>query len=219
MKSKIFPIITLVFFLVSCTQGSALTSTETPSPVSTITATPSSTVSESIATAPLHDRIILFQDNFDSKSFNPKWKLLEGQPEITGAFPGMSTGKEKVILQINDSFPKDFTIQFDINQCGNDGYYLITIGNQIQFELLSDLSTNQRLYQDNQWIELPKGSIHRCATHIAILINSSSYIVLNVHNDVVIKILEGTTSTNLNGPVILTMTPYASLGHFLITSP
>ena len=211
MKSSILLIIVLSTFLVSCT-----TPLPTEQPVSTFPIIPIQSTALPKSTA-IFKHPWLFRDTFDSGSLNTEWNVLEGQPQIR--YGRLETGNAKIILQIDDLYPNNFTIQFDINQCGNDGYVQLTLGNQLQFELLSDLSTNQRLYQDNQWVELPAGRIHRCAAHIDILIKSSSYIILNVHNDEVVQILEGKNIKDINGPIILMMTPTASIDNFLITSP
>jgi len=208
MKSIILLIVSAAFVFVACTTATIPPSTEQPVSISTIPPVPTATLQK--------DRTIWFQDNFDSKSLNAKWNVLEGQPKTEG---GLATGKEKVTLQINDLYPSDFTVQFDINHCGNDGYFLLTFANELQFELLADGSTNQRIYQNNQWMELPSGRFHRCAGHIAIIIKSESYIVLNVHKDEVVKILEGKSNKRLNGPIKLTVTPYGFVDNFLVTSP
>jgi hypothetical protein len=216
MRPKTILMISLIIVLASCTTASPPLSdtqvnyTETSMPALTPSATP-------IPTTLTPRETVVFMDNFDSESLNTKWNLLEGDPKLGRT---LATGKEKISLQIdNDVYPSDFTIQFDINQCGNDGYLQLTIGNQLQFEFLSDLSTNQRVHRNNDWQELSTGRIHRCAAHIVISIKSSSYIILNVHNDETIKILEGKIEEDFYGPLTFTLTPYASIDNFLFTIP
>jgi len=207
LRKLAFPLVLFVTAcvpLISAPKSTITIPTNTPAPIPTTTLPP--------------NRTIVFMDNFDGKSLNSKWNVLAGEPVLHDF--GLSTGKEKVGLQIaNGAYPSDFTIQFDLNQCGNDGYLQLTIGNKLQFGFLSDLSTNQSVYQDDQWQELPTGGIHRCAAHIVILFKSLAYIVLNVHNDETKKIMEGKIQGGFYGPLMVTLTPYASIGHFLFTIP
>ena len=218
MKPKPQLAIALMAFLISCTTPEKYISL-TPTNTSMPTTLPF-TMLVPTATTIAQEQPKSFYESFDSESLDSKWKLLEGQPILSvGVLTDRSlTTKDKLTLQTNDIYSNEFTVQFDFNQCGGAGYIQLTIGNQIQFEFLPDLSTNQRINQSGQWAELPKGSIHRCAAHIAILINSPSYIVLNIRNDIVDKILEGKFDENLHGPITLTLTNYASIDSFLITN-
>jgi hypothetical protein len=218
MKSKVLLIISLSFILVSCaTTNQSLSELQVNfAPTNLPTVTPSVTPIPT-TTLPSNGTIV-FTDNFDGENLNSKWNVLAGEPVLNDF--GLSTGKEGVSLQIeNGAYPSDFTIQFDLNQCGNYGYLQLTTGNGLQFEFLSDLSTNQRVRQNNEWHELPTGRIHRCAAHIVILFKSSAYIVLNVRNDQTIKIMEGKLDGDFYGPLTVTLTPYASINHFLFTIP
>lgn len=214
--------IALMIALVSCTTANPpvsevrtiITETIVPSPIPSATAIPATVVPiNTIPEAPM----TVFWDSFDSEHLNEKWNLLEGEPRLGKT---LSPNKEKLRLQIdNKEYPTDFTVQFDLNQCGNDGYLQFAIGNQLRLEFLSDLTTHQYVYQSNEWQELPTGGIHRCAAHIVVLVNSSSYTVLNVHNEITRRILEGSIPQEFYGPLSITLTPYASIDNFQFTIP
>jgi len=218
MKLSTPSIIALSISLVSCTTANhSLSETQVNFTSTTVPTAARSTAAIPTAALP-QDRTIVFIDDFDGKSLDPEWTLLEGRPELDDF--GLSTGGDKVSLQIdNVAYPIDFTIQFDLNQCGNDGYLQLTIGNQLQLDFLSNLSTDHRVRNNNEWQELPTGEIHRCAAHIVILFKSTTYIVLSIHDEEAIRILDGKINGDLHGPLAVTLTPYASMNNFIFTNP
>ena len=134
----------------------------TSTPVPTLTFTPTATPDTRL--------VVIFGDGFNNESIDEQWEIIEGQPILQGITgKGSLTSQEKLTLQINESLPDEFIVQFDLHQCGFTGPIQVTIGNQIRFDFLDDLGTNQYVQENNQWVELPHGFIHRCAAHIRVV--------------------------------------------------